>query len=66
MERTRNKNPANGFVVTESPVADLFVFENAKAAKKLEVFKWTVEQTKNAVRASLHYSYTFLLKVADM
>lgn len=57
-------NHTNGFVVTESPFAELFLFENAKAAKKLQVFVWTVEQTKNAVHDSLHYA--FLLNVVDV
>ncbi|KAH7668105.1 hypothetical protein AAVH_43059 [Aphelenchoides avenae] len=33
--------------ITESPAADLFVFENAKAAKKLEVFVLAIQQDHN-------------------
>lgn len=44
---------------TESPLAELFVIENAKAAKKVEVFVWTLQQ-----QPSLHYA--FLLHVSDM
>lgn len=49
---------------TESAVAELFLFENARSAKKLEVFVWTVEDVVNEVRISLHYA--FLLQVADV
>lgn len=48
---------------TESTVADLFVFENATLARKLEVFVWTIEYVKHDL-SSLHYA--FLLHVEDM
>jgi hypothetical protein len=49
--------------VSESTVAELFLFENAKLAKKLEIYVWTVEQ---AIRdwSALHYA--FLLQVVDV
>lgn len=43
----------------ESTAAELFVFGNAKAAKKLEVFAWTIQQWN-----ALHYA--FLLQLLDM
>ncbi|KAH7721314.1 hypothetical protein AAVH_11170 [Aphelenchoides avenae] len=48
-----------GDVATESNFAELFVFENANSAKKLEVFAWSVEQV-----AAFHYA--FLLQVVDV
>ncbi|KAH7712800.1 hypothetical protein AAVH_19874 [Aphelenchoides avenae] len=49
---------------TESPVAELFVFENVMSAKKLEVFVWTVEEVENEAQTNLHYA--FLLQVAGV
>lgn len=53
-----------GCTLTESPVASLFVFENAKAAKKLEIYAWTAVETSNTTPISLHYA--FLLMVVDI
>lgn len=36
---------SDGIITAESPVAKLFVFANAKLAKKLEVFAWDIEQS---------------------
>lgn len=49
--------------ITESPVGELFVFENARSEKKLEVFVWTVEEVKNEAQTNLHHA--FLLQVAE-
>lgn len=51
-----------GWNPSESTVAELFVFENAKLAKKLEAFVWnlwTVEQGED-----MHY--VFLLQIVDL
>ncbi|KAH7721301.1 hypothetical protein AAVH_11151, partial [Aphelenchoides avenae] len=53
-----------GFTVTESTVAELYVFENAKSAKKLEVFVWTMEEVYRDSDISLHYAFFF--QVVDM
>ncbi|KAH7721325.1 hypothetical protein AAVH_11181 [Aphelenchoides avenae] len=42
--------------IIESPAAELYVFENAKAAKKLDVFVWAIQQ-----QGTRHYA--FLLQV---
>ncbi|KAH7707966.1 hypothetical protein AAVH_24781 [Aphelenchoides avenae] len=55
---------AYGVTLTESSVAELFVFENAKASKKLDVFVWTIEQLRDDASTALHYA--FLLQVVDM
>ncbi|KAH7706799.1 hypothetical protein AAVH_25964 [Aphelenchoides avenae] len=52
-----------GSSTTDSTAAELFEFENAKMKKKLTVFAWTIEETKNGAPASLHCA--FLLEVAD-
>ncbi|KAH7708764.1 hypothetical protein AAVH_23981 [Aphelenchoides avenae] len=55
----------HGFAITESTVAELFLFENAKSAKKLEVFVWTVrEECQGEEENSLNY--VFLLRVVDV
>ncbi|KAH7696266.1 hypothetical protein AAVH_36667 [Aphelenchoides avenae] len=55
----------DGYTTTESTVAELFVFENAKSAKKLEVFVWTFdEECPDEGDDSLNYA--FLLRVADL
>ncbi|KAH7703897.1 hypothetical protein AAVH_28927 [Aphelenchoides avenae] len=55
----------DSYTITESTVAELFVFENAQAAKKLDVFVWTVnEECQDEEENSL--SYVFLLRVVDM
>lgn len=48
---------------TESPVAAFFVFENAKAAKRLEVFVWTLEQVDEDDVEDALVHWAFLLKV---
>ncbi|KAH7709226.1 hypothetical protein AAVH_23517 [Aphelenchoides avenae] len=53
-----------GFTVTESPVAELYVFENAKSAKKLEAFVWSVEEVYRDSDISLHYAFFF--QIVDM
>ncbi|KAH7678245.1 hypothetical protein AAVH_41856 [Aphelenchoides avenae] len=50
--------------ITESPTAELFVFENVKSAMKLEVSTWTVHQVYGRGHSALHYA--FLLKADDM
>lgn len=47
--------------INESTVAEYFVFENEKSAKKLEVFVWPVRCVSVLNRFSIHYA--FLLKV---
>lgn len=47
-----------GNTATESTVAYLFEFKNARSAKKLELFAWTVEQWH-----ALHFA--FLQQVVD-
>lgn len=42
----KNHNFYGKTKITESPVAELFVFENTKCAKRLEVFVWTIEQVE--------------------
>lgn len=37
----------------ESVISELFVFENAMTAKKLEVYMWTIEQCD-----TLHYAFS--------
>ncbi|KAH7698613.1 hypothetical protein AAVH_34292 [Aphelenchoides avenae] len=53
---------ADGITTTESSVAQLFVFENETAAKKLEVLVWTIVQSGEDT--SFHYA--FLLRVVDI
>lgn len=53
-----------GYATAESPVADLFVFENAKLAKKLELFVWTVEEPNRSAWTALNYA--FLLQIVDV
>lgn len=50
------------FTITESTLAELFVFENAKSAKKLEVYAWSFELAGEDELPC----YTFLLQVIDM
>lgn len=50
-------------ITTEPTVANLFLFENAKSAQKLEVFAWTLEEVGHG-QPFLHYA--FLLQVVDM
>lgn len=50
--------------ITESAAAELFVFENAKSAKNLEVFVWTLGEEYEGEQTSLHYA--FLLRVVDV
>lgn len=71
--RTNVPTPHNAFVkkrmretrrdtherTAESTFASLFVFENAKAAKNLEVLAWKVE-----IKSTLHYAYQ--LTVVDV
>ncbi|KAH7707706.1 hypothetical protein AAVH_25062 [Aphelenchoides avenae] len=52
----------DGVTTTEAPVAQLFVYENAKAAKKLEVFVWTIVQSGE--QTGFHNAY--LLRVVDI
>lgn len=49
---------------TESSVAELYVFENVKSVKKLELFVWTIEEVEDAAQTNLHYA--FLIKVAGI
>ncbi|KAH7706805.1 hypothetical protein AAVH_25970 [Aphelenchoides avenae] len=58
------KMPFYGRPFTESTVSNLYVFENAKAAKKLEISEWTLEEVRNGVLTSVYYA--FLLKVVNM
>lgn len=54
---------------TESTVADVYVFENAKAAKKLEVFLWPIVQSEALSPypgPSTFTHYVFRLQVTDM
>lgn len=50
----------HGLTTSESPVAELSVFKNAKVAGKLEVSVWTVEQTKSGAPASLYYAFQLM------
>lgn len=54
----------DGGAPSETPVAELFEFENAKTSQKLEVFVWTTEQMHGDGETSLHYA--FRLQAADM
>lgn len=63
-EWSREHHFVNGLTTTASPIAQLFVFENAPAAMKLEVFVWRVEQVDEDALASLHYA--FLLQVVGI
>ncbi|KAH7696633.1 hypothetical protein AAVH_36295, partial [Aphelenchoides avenae] len=45
--------------ITESTVAELFEFESARLAWKLEVFAWTVEEVDNKDQTSLHCAWLF-------
>ncbi|KAH7711660.1 hypothetical protein AAVH_21017 [Aphelenchoides avenae] len=63
-EWLRNQDLAYGSTIVEPNVAELFVFENEKAAKKLEVFAWTFKECFEGRRSVL--SYTFLRQVVDM
>ncbi|KAH7711662.1 hypothetical protein AAVH_21019 [Aphelenchoides avenae] len=75
--RTDAPTPRNAFVelwledqhfkdgFTESSGAEHFVFENAKAAKKLEVFMWTIAEV-NEDEAQTGVNNVFLLQVLDM
>ncbi|KAH7702595.1 hypothetical protein AAVH_30247 [Aphelenchoides avenae] len=63
-EWSRKEQLDRGETITESAVSELFVFENAKSAKKLEVFVWTLMQADDDAEFSLHY--VFLLQVLDM
>ncbi|KAH7712426.1 hypothetical protein AAVH_20230 [Aphelenchoides avenae] len=47
-----------GFTATEAPISELFVFENWKLAKKLEVFTWTIEHVGRKAHA-LHTAFLF-------
>lgn len=58
-EWSRGQHIFLGKTTTESTVAELFMFENAKLAKKLEVAVWTLAQ-----HCTLHYA--FLLQVSDI
>lgn len=58
-EWSREEYLNHGSTVTEATSAELFVFENATAAKKFELFVWTIEKVN-----ALHYA--FLLQVVDM
>ncbi|KAH7716293.1 hypothetical protein AAVH_16292 [Aphelenchoides avenae] len=53
-----------GITLTESSVAELFVFENAQAAKKLEVLVWTIAESLEGRPTG--YNYVFLLQVFDV
>ncbi|KAH7711279.1 hypothetical protein AAVH_21437, partial [Aphelenchoides avenae] len=67
-EWSRNQS-LDGRTTTESPVADLFVYNNAKAARKLEVFMWHVQQVDEDdgdAYAPIPLHYAFLLQVVDM
>ncbi|KAH7711666.1 hypothetical protein AAVH_21023 [Aphelenchoides avenae] len=54
----------NGCTVIEPTVAKLAVLENAKAARKLEVLVWALEEWRERMQFSLHYVY--VLQVVDM
>lgn len=59
------RRSAHGTTTTESTVAGLFVFDNVKLAKKLEVFVWSLEAVSTApAYRTLHYA--FMLQVVDM
>ncbi|KAH7723765.1 hypothetical protein AAVH_08732 [Aphelenchoides avenae] len=60
---SREQRRFYGTLPVESAIAELFVFENATAAKKLEIYAWSVEQVRYG-QASFHNS--FLLQVVDM
>ncbi|KAH7709989.1 hypothetical protein AAVH_22719 [Aphelenchoides avenae] len=64
-ERRRNR-----WIIAESPVAELFLFENAKLAQKLELLVWTIEQPHGyhgTTGFPLDYMhYAFLLRVVDL
>ncbi|KAH7706806.1 hypothetical protein AAVH_25971 [Aphelenchoides avenae] len=63
-EWSRVTGRAYGATTVESPVADFFIFRNAKAAQKLGIFAWTIEQRKNDAQTSFHYAY--LLRIIDI
>lgn len=52
--------------ITESPVAELLVFENVKVTKKLKIFVWPVEQVDNFGFGGISLHYAFMLQIADM
>lgn len=54
----------DGCIVTASPVAELFVLENAKAARKLEVLVWSIKQVGLDEDTTMQHVY--LLQVVDM
>lgn len=54
----------DGTTTSESTVAELFVFENAKSARKLEVFEWPIQQVDAGGSISFHHA--FLLQVVQM
>lgn len=67
-EWSRNQS-LDGRTTTESTVADLFVYNNTKAARKVEVFMWTVQQVdedEDDYYAPIPLNYAFLLQVADI
>lgn len=55
----------DGVITTESPTANLFVFENAKSAQKLAVIAWSIEETKNAAQISLHYAFLLMVLISE-
>lgn len=62
-EWSRKQDLVYGRPTTEWTVADLFVFENAKLGKKLEVFVWPVKQR---VYSMICLHYAFLLQVVEL
>ncbi|KAH7705868.1 hypothetical protein AAVH_26925 [Aphelenchoides avenae] len=62
-EWSRKQHSTHGWTTNESTVAELYVFENAKSARRLELFAWRVKQMHEREQASLHYA--FMLRVVD-
>lgn len=60
--RQQNRR-GTAIAATESPVAELFVFESTRSSRKLEAFVWTIEYVEYDW-PSLYYA--FLLQVVDM
>ncbi|KAH7716300.1 hypothetical protein AAVH_16300, partial [Aphelenchoides avenae] len=53
-----------GYTITESTVAELFVFENSRLESRLEVFAWTITKRNEFKHTVLHHA--FLLQVVGM
>lgn len=62
-EWSREVRRIHGIAMTELSVADLYIIENARSSKNLEVFLWPIDDVQNGELQTVHWA--FLLRVVD-